>query len=197
MDYDLVLQVTEEELLDFPEEGPCEGHLEPQSTGTVVPDCSQDSLQIIQDFTENTPQKEEVHLPNPSNTLDRNRGSTPNKDFQTSTTTIPKEDSTVYASRRPQHVGFRRRQDRTNKWEQWSQRRQKSERPQGSAWRSHRAAPTANTRNSANNARPGVPNVPTGSRKTRARRSRRIRSRIIRQLQCQWVAQGQGPCLLR
>ena len=108
MDYDFVLQVTEEELLEFPEEGPCEGHLEQSSSGTVVQDCSQDSFQIIQNFTENTPQKEEIHLSNPSNTPHRNRGSTPNKDTKASTTTISKEDSTVYAPRRTRDVKFRR-----------------------------------------------------------------------------------------
>ena len=80
MDIDLVLEVTEEELLEFPEEGPSEGHLELNITGTSVSNCSQDSLKTKQVSTENTPQEEKVYLSDSSHPTDRSRGDTTNQD---------------------------------------------------------------------------------------------------------------------
>ena len=123
MDIDLVLEVTEEELLEFPEEGPSEGHLDKESTGTLVPDCSQDSLQTIQVYSENTPQKETIHLSNTSNTTHttkatsqerttegdttttantrhQSRGNTPDQNHKGCTTTYSIRKQVVYVTRR-------------------------------------------------------------------------------------------------
>ena len=79
MDLDLVLEITPEELEEFPEVTETESVPEADEKGTVVPDCSQHSLQTFKDHTKDTPQKEEVHTrattltthPIGSNTPDR------------------------------------------------------------------------------------------------------------------------------
>ena len=65
MDFlDLVLETTPEELEEFPEFPEVieiGSIIAVNEEGTVVPDCSQHSLQTFKDHTKDTPQKEEVH----------------------------------------------------------------------------------------------------------------------------------------
>ena len=62
MDFlDLVLEITPEELEEFPEVTETDLVTGVKEEGIIVPDCSQHSLQTSKDYTEDTPQKEEVH----------------------------------------------------------------------------------------------------------------------------------------
>ena len=61
MDLDLVLEITPEELEEFPEVTEVDLVTGVNEEGTVAPDCSQHSLQTFKDHTKDTPQKEEVH----------------------------------------------------------------------------------------------------------------------------------------
>ena len=61
MDLDLVLEITPEELEEFLEVTKTDLVTKVDEEGTVVPDCSQHSLQTFKDHTKDTPQKEEVH----------------------------------------------------------------------------------------------------------------------------------------
>ena len=99
MDIDLVLEVTEEELLEFPEEGLCEGHLEQQSTGTVVPDYSQNSLQTTQNYTEDTSQKEEIHPSNTRTPTSRSNRKASDKTYTKSSNKTSCKNPTLYAPR--------------------------------------------------------------------------------------------------
>ena len=62
MDFlDLVLEITPEELEEFPEVTETDSVTGVKEEGITFPDCSQHSLQTFKDHTEDTPQKEEVH----------------------------------------------------------------------------------------------------------------------------------------
>ena len=62
MDFlDLVLEITPEELEEFPEVTETDLVTGVNKGDTGVPDCSQHALQTFKDHTEDTPQKEEVH----------------------------------------------------------------------------------------------------------------------------------------
>ena len=61
MDLDLVLEITPEELEEFPEVTETDLVTGVRKGDTEVPDCSQHSLQTSKDHTKDTPQKEEVH----------------------------------------------------------------------------------------------------------------------------------------
>ena len=62
MDFlDLVLEITQEELEEFPEVTETDVVTGVSKEDTEVPDCSQHSLQTFKDHTKDTPQKEEVH----------------------------------------------------------------------------------------------------------------------------------------
>ena len=97
MDLDLVLEITPEELEEFPEETKTELVPEVDEEGTVVPDCSQHSLQTFKDHTKDTPQKEEVHTRDTTLTTHTIRRNTPDrsiKDRRTQKTTSG--EPTVY-----------------------------------------------------------------------------------------------------
>ena len=64
MDLDLVLEITPEELEEFPEVTETDLVTGVNKGDTGVPDCSQHSLQTFKDNTKDTPQKEEVHTQN-------------------------------------------------------------------------------------------------------------------------------------
>ena len=64
MDLDLVLEITPEELEEFPEVTETDLVTGVSKGDTGVPDCSQHSLQTFKDHTKDTPQKEEVHTRN-------------------------------------------------------------------------------------------------------------------------------------
>ena len=180
MDYDLVLKVTEEELLEFPEEGPCEGHLESETSGTVVPDCSQNSFKTTQHYKEDTPQKKEVYLSNTATFTEGGRRQTSHKaNTNTSSTTLnfhrrtnTERSSAVYATSIRRDVGHRRRSTK-------AQERQDAQR---SARGCRGIAANANTSQPSNDERNHTANGRTGSRKTIARRARRLRSRRLRLL---------------
>ena len=59
MDLDLVLEITPEELEEFPEVTETDLVTGVNEEGIIVPDSSQHSLQTSKDHTEDTPQKEE------------------------------------------------------------------------------------------------------------------------------------------
>ena len=61
MDLDLVLEITPEELEEFPEVTEIDLVTGVNKGDTEAPDCSQHSLQTFKDYTKDTPQKEEVH----------------------------------------------------------------------------------------------------------------------------------------
>ena len=61
MDLDLVLEITPEELEEFPEVTETDLVTKVDEGGTVVLDCSQHSLQTFKDHTKDTPQKEKIH----------------------------------------------------------------------------------------------------------------------------------------
>ena len=61
MDLDLVLEITPEELEEFPEVTETDSVTGVNEGQTVVPYCSQHSLQTSKDHTKDTPQKEEIH----------------------------------------------------------------------------------------------------------------------------------------
>ena len=61
MDLDIVLGITPEELEEFPEETETDIVTGVNKEDTIVPDCSQHSLQTFKDHTKDTPQEEEVH----------------------------------------------------------------------------------------------------------------------------------------
>ena len=55
MDLDIVLEITPEELEEFPEETETDLVTGVNGGDTIVPDCSQHSLQTSKDHTEDTP----------------------------------------------------------------------------------------------------------------------------------------------
>ena len=61
MDLDLVLEITPEELEEFPEVTETDSVTGVNEGQTLVPYCSQHSLQTSKDHTKDTPQKEEIH----------------------------------------------------------------------------------------------------------------------------------------
>ena len=61
MDLDLVLEITQEELEEFPKVTEADLVTGVNEGGTVVPDCSQHSLQTSKNNTKDTPQKEEIY----------------------------------------------------------------------------------------------------------------------------------------
>ena len=106
MDLDLVLEITPEELEEFPEVTETDLVTGVNEEGIVVPDCSQHSLQTFRDHTEDTPQKEEVHTRDTTITthpLGRDTPDRRTKDKE-NPKTITRKPS-VYETR--SHVGLR------------------------------------------------------------------------------------------
>ena len=156
MDIDLVLEVTEEELLEFPEEGPSEGHLELYITGTSIPNYSQDSLKTKQVSTEDTPPEEKVHILDSNHPTNKSRGDTTNKDSSSSWHKAPNTETSVYVPRRRSRHG----KPRQERWERWNQRRQaQSYRgAQRIAYGSYGITSTPNLSKLKNNGRTSGPN---------------------------------------
>ena len=90
MNIDLVLEISPQELEEFPEVTGV------KEQGTVVPDCGHDSLQTSQDNTENTSQKEEVHTPDPCITAHSPRRNSPGRNFKGNTTPSNQREPLVY-----------------------------------------------------------------------------------------------------
>ena len=108
MDLDLVLEITPEELEEFPEVTETDLVTGVNEEGTVVPDCSQHSLQTSKDHTEDTPQKEEVHTRDTTLTTHPIGRDTPDRSIKDegNPKTITRKPS-VYETR--SHVRLRRR----------------------------------------------------------------------------------------
>ena len=121
MDLDLVLEITPEELEEFPEVTETDLVTGVKEEGIIVPDCSQHSLQTSKDHTEDTPQKEEVHTQDTTLTTHPIGRDTPNRRTKDKGTpkTITREP-TVYKTR--SHVRPRRRKNW--RWEEGQDRPQ-------------------------------------------------------------------------
>ena len=106
MDLDLVLEITPEELEEFPEVTETDLVTGVNEGETVVPNCNQHSLQTFKDHTKDTPQKEEVHTRNTSLTTHPIGTDTPDRSIKDkgNPKTITRKPS-VYETR--SHVGFR------------------------------------------------------------------------------------------
>ena len=112
MDFlDLVLEITPEELEEFPEVTETDLVTGVNKGDTEVPDGSQHSLQTSKDHTEDTPQKEEVHTRDTTITTHPLGRDTPER--RTKDKGTPKTitgEPTVYETR--SHVRPRRRKNR-------------------------------------------------------------------------------------
>ena len=106
MDLDLVLEVTPEELEEFPEVTEADLVTGVSKGDTGVPDCSQHSLQTFKDHTKDTPQKEEVHIQDTTFTTHTVGRDTPDRSIEDkgNPKTITRKPS-VYETR--SHVGLR------------------------------------------------------------------------------------------
>ena len=177
MDLDLVLEITPEELEEFPEVTETDSVTGVKEEGIIVSDCSQHSLQTSKDHTEDTPQKEEVHTRDTTITTHPIRRDTPDKSIKDkgNLKTITRKSS-VYETR--SHVGPRRRKNR--RWKKGQNR------PQISSNRCNTTPTNANCTEYGCHARVGETNVQTKNKRNRRRRWRRLRSRILRQFQRRW-----------
>ena len=188
MDLDLVLEITPEELEEFPEvtETDLVSGVNKEDTG--VPDCSQHSLQTFKDHTEDTPQKEEVHTRDTTLTTHPVGRDTPDRSIKDegNPKTITRKPS-VYETR--SHVRLRRRKS-------W-RREERQDRPQISSHRCNTTPTNANCTEYGCHARAGETNVQTKNKRNRRRRWRRLRSRILRQFQRRWDAQNERAPVLR
>ena len=189
MDFlDLVLEITPEELEEFPEVTETDLVTGVNKGDTGVPDCSQHSLQTFKNHTEDTPQKEEVHTRDTTLTTHPVGRDTPDRSIKDkgNPKTITRKPS-VYETR--SHVRPRRRKNR--RWKKGQNRSQIS---------SHRCNTTPTNANCTEYgclARAGETNVQTKNKRNRRRRWRRLRSRILRQFQRRWIAQNERAPVLR
>ena len=111
MDFlDLVLEITPEELEEFPEVTETDSVTGVKEEGIIVSDCSRHSLQTSKDHTEDTPQKEEVHTRDTTITTHPIGRDTPDSSIKDkgNPKTITRKPS-VYETR--SHVGLRRRKN--------------------------------------------------------------------------------------
>ena len=166
MDFlDLVLETTPEELEEFPEVIEIGSVTGVNEEGTVVPDCSQHSLQTFKDHTKDTPQKEEVHTRDTSLTTHPIRRNTPGrsiKDRGTPKTTSGKP--TVYET--GSHVRLRR-------WKNWRWE-ERQNRPQIPSHRCNTTPTSADCTEYGRHTQTGETNVQTKNKRNRRRRWRRL-----------------------
>ena len=188
MDLDIVLEITPEELEEFPEETETDFITGVNKEDTIVLDCSQHSLQTFKDHTKDTPQEEEVHTRDTTLTTHPIGRDTPDKSIKDKGT--PREITrkpSVYETR--SHV--RLRGWKTWRWEE----RQNG--PQVPPHRCNTTPTNADCTEYGRHARTGETNVQTKNKRNRRRRWRRLRSRILRQFQRRWDAQNERTHVLR